>query len=63
MAKAELRRAMDDEALKRLWASRPNGGQVNLIKLLEELSRLKIENGKLKERIFRLESRLAEIGD
>ena len=54
---------MDDEALKRLWESRPNGGQVNLIKLLEELSRLKIENGKLKERIFRLESRLAEIGD
>jgi len=54
---------MDDKALNLLWASRRNGGQVNLIKLLEELSRLKAENEKLKDRIFRLESRLAEIGD
>jgi len=40
-----------------------NGGQINLVKLLEELSRLKAENEKLKERIFRLETRLAEISD
>ena len=54
---------MDDEALKRLWESKPQGGQVNLVKLLEELNRLRSENEKLKERIFRLESRLVEIGD
>tara|TARA_R100000656_G_scaffold1216_1_gene2329 strand:+ start:1241 stop:1405 length:165 start_codon:yes stop_codon:yes gene_type:complete len=54
---------MNDQDLKRLWDSRPNGGQVNLVKLLEELSRLKAENEKLKERIFRLETRLSEISD